>query len=166
MMPRARRRAAWCAAVLLPLLAVTLAILPLWLDRPFAVQTPALLAAVFHMRASAPLLTLLAAAATLGAAILLWPGRRLLGRALLLLLVAVPAGAAWLARQNPFEWMFNPVRAARYASLEQAAAFVADDDMVMVVSIGGETAAYPVRQLAYHHLVQDVVGGVPIVATY
>jgi hypothetical protein len=26
--------------------------------------------------------------------------------------------------------------------------------------------AYPVRQIAYHHLVEDSVGGVPIVATY
>ena len=30
----------------------------------------------------------------------------------------------------------------------------------------GEAAAYPIRQLAYHHLVQDIVGGVPIVVTY
>jgi hypothetical protein len=29
----AQRRAAWCAVVLLPLLAVTLVILPLWLDQ-------------------------------------------------------------------------------------------------------------------------------------
>jgi len=26
--------------------------------------------------------------------------------------------------------------------------------------------AYPVRLMAYHHVVPDVVGGVPIVATY
>jgi hypothetical protein len=26
--------------------------------------------------------------------------------------------------------------------------------------------AYPVRLMAYHHLVQDVVGGTPLVATY
>jgi len=27
----------------------------------------------------------------------------------------------------------------------------------MAVEINGEAAAYPVRQMAYHHLVQDVV---------
>ena len=79
---------------------------------------------------------------------------------------ACQRGAAWFAQQNPFEWMFNPVRAAQYASLDEASAFVADDDMVMVVSLNGETAAYPVRQMAYHHIAQDVVGGVPIVVTY
>ena len=162
----AQRRAAWCAVLLLPLLAVALVILPLWLDQPFEVQTPALMAAVFRMRAWAPAVTLLGALGTLGAAALLWSGRRVLVRALLILLVAVPAGAAWLAQQNPFEWMFNPLRAARYASLDEAAAFVAADDMVMVVSLNGDTAAYPVRQLAYHHIVQDVVGGVPIAVTY
>ena len=31
---------------------------------------------------------------------------------------------------------------------------------------GGEAVAYPVNQLAYHHVLEDVIGGVPIVATY
>jgi hypothetical protein len=38
--------------------------------------------------------------------------------------------------------------------------------MVLAVEIGGESVAYPVRLMAYHHLVGDTVGGVPIVATY
>jgi hypothetical protein len=160
------RRAAWSASILLPLLAVALAIVPLWLDQPFAVQTPAGLAAVFHMRSWAPLLTLLAAVATLVAAAALWPGGRALGRVLLVALVGLAGGASWLAWQNPFEWMFNPVRSASYAPLQEAASFVGDDDMVLVVALNGETAAYPVRQMAYHHIVQDVVGGVPIVVTY
>ena len=75
-------------------------------------------------------------------------------------------GAAWLAQQNPFEWMFNPVRAAEYASLDEASAFVADDDMVLAVECDGDAVGYPVRLLAYHHLVEDTVGGRAIVATY
>jgi hypothetical protein len=47
-----------------------------------------------------------------------------------------------------------------------AADFVNDSDMVLAVLKNGEAAAYPVRLMAYHHLVQDVVGGTPIVATY
>jgi hypothetical protein len=160
------RRAAWSASILLPLLAVALVIVPLWLDQPFGVQTPAIMAAVFRLRSWAPALTLVAAVATLLFAAWLWPGRRVLARVLLVAVVALAGAAAWLARQNPFEWMFNPVRAARYAPLEEAASFVGDDDMVLVVALNGETAAYPVRQIAYHHLVQDVVGGVPIVVTY
>ena len=34
------------------------------------------------------------------------------------------------------------------------------------VKINGDAAAYPVRQMAYHHIVQDVVGGTPITTTY
>jgi hypothetical protein len=37
---------------------------------------------------------------------------------------------------------------------------------VLAVEQGGESAAYPIRQLGYHHIVQDVVGRVPIVVTY
>ena len=46
------------------------------------------------------------------------------------------------------------------------AGFVADNEMVMAVESNGEAVAYPIRQMAYHHVVQDVVGAVPIVATY
>ena len=44
--------------------------------------------------------------------------------------------------------------------------FINDDDRVLSVTIGGESVAYPVRLMAYHHLVEDTVGGTPIVATY
>jgi hypothetical protein len=36
----------------------------------------------------------------------------------------------------------------------------------MAVNIKGQAVAYPVLQLAYHHVVNDVVAGEPIVATY
>ena len=61
--------------------------------------------------------------------------------------------------------MFHPLANATYAKISDAG-FVADTDIVMAVESNGEAAAYPVRQMAYHHLVQDVVGGTPIVATY
>jgi hypothetical protein len=47
-----------------------------------------------------------------------------------------------------------------------AADFVQPGDMVLATTLRGEAVAYPVRQLAYHHLVEDAVGTVPIVATY
>lgn len=81
-----------------------------------------------------------------------------------MLLVPVTA-AAWFARQNHFEWSFNPLPNPEFVAADRAS-FVADPDMVMAVAISGEAVAYPIRQLAYHHLVHDEVGGVPIVATY
>jgi hypothetical protein len=73
--------------------------------------------------------------------------------------------AAWLSRQDYFEWMFRPLPDVRFVRAP-AASFVAPADIVLAVAAGGEAAAYPVRQLAYHHLVEDAIGGVPIVATY
>jgi hypothetical protein len=38
--------------------------------------------------------------------------------------------------------------------------------LVIGVNINGEAKAYPIRFLGYHHQVQDVVGGKPILVTY
>ena len=87
-------------------------------------------------------------------------------RIILVLLLAPVFAATWLARQNHFEWMFNPLPNPAYAQATEASSFVKSDDRVLAVTMGGESVAYPIRIMAYHHLVQDTVGGTPIVATY
>lgn len=83
-----------------------------------------------------------------------------------MVLLMLPLFAAtWMARQNHFEWMFRPHASIAFSPAAQAT-FVGDTDMVLAVKNNGEAVAYPVRLMAYHHLVQDVVGGTPIVATY
>jgi len=37
---------------------------------------------------------------------------------------------------------------------------------VIAVRVGRAARAYPIRSLSYHHIVNDVLGGLPIVATY
>jgi Protein of unknown function (DUF3179) len=32
--------------------------------------------------------------------------------------------------------------------------------------VNGASRAYPIRQMGYHHVVNDTLGGVPIIATY
>jgi hypothetical protein len=61
--------------------------------------------------------------------------------------------------------MFNPLPNPAYAKAADAA-FVNDDDRVLAVTIKGESVAYPIRLMGYHHVVEDTVGGTPIVATY
>jgi hypothetical protein len=39
-------------------------------------------------------------------------------------------------------------------------------EKVVAVRVGGEARAYPIRSMSYHHVVNDVVGGAAIVATY
>jgi hypothetical protein len=61
--------------------------------------------------------------------------------------------------------MFNGLHNPAYAKVAEVD-FVDNTDMVMTVELNGESAAYPIRQMAYHHIVQDTVGGTPIVSTY
>jgi hypothetical protein len=41
-----------------------------------------------------------------------------------------------------------------------------DSSMVVAVANNGEIKAYPIRYIVYHHQVQDVVGGKPMIVTY
>ena len=79
--------------------------------------------------------------------------------------VGVAGGAAWLSFQNHFEWMFAPLPSAEYARARDAS-FVGDADMVVAVEVEGDAVAYPVRQMAYHHLLNDEIGQLPVVSTY
>ena len=160
------RRATWTGLLLVLVLVLAMVLVPVFLIRPFAPQTPGSLALAFLLRRWSPLLTLAGSAA---AAYLVWrlwrTSPRVFSRAASVAVLLGVLGIAWLARQNHFEWMFAPLPDARFVRAA-AAGFVAPGDMVLAVSLRGDPVAYPVRQLAYHHLVEDAVGKVPIVATY
>src|SRR5204863_8666982 len=95
-----------------------------------------------------------------------WRGsRRRWAKALLVVLLVPVAASVWLARQNIFAWMFNPLASAAYASADEAA-YVNDHDMVLAVERNGDRVAYPVRLMPYHHVVADTDGRVPGAATY
>jgi len=38
--------------------------------------------------------------------------------------------------------------------------------MILSVRFGSEARAYPISQMAYHHVLNDLVGNVPIAVTY
>ena len=140
--------------------------IPVVLIRPFGPQTARGIALSYDLRAwSGPLtLALLVSGCVLAAVV--W--KRLgswVGRSLVALAVVVLGGCAWLARQNHFEWMFHPLPHPEFVAADKADG-VAEDDLVLGVASGSEARAYPVRALAYHHVVNDVVAGEPIVATY
>ena len=69
-----------------------------------------------------------------------------------------------MIRQNYFEWMFQPITAAGFVSPSNSR--LGDKEMVMAVQIGSEDRAYPIVQMAYHHILNDTVARVPIVVTY
>ena len=47
-----------------------------------------------------------------------------------------------------------------------AADFMQPDDLVVSLTIGGQTRAYPIRILVWHEIVNDELGGLPIAVTY
>ena len=44
--------------------------------------------------------------------------------------------------------------------------YFGDEELVLGVEFAGEVRAYPVRMLRYHHVVNDTVGGEPLLVTY
>jgi hypothetical protein len=161
----ARRKLVWLILFALVVAVLAIVLTPVFLIMPFKAQTPGIMEISFVMRRWSPWFTVLGSLLILTLTIGLWIGGRWWSRAVLVLLILPAFAATWLARQNHFEWMFNPLPTPAYATLTEAA-FVNDDDRVMAVAIGNEAVAYPIRIMAYHHLVADTVGGTPIVATY
>lgn len=119
----------------------------------------------YALRRAAPLGTLLALVLGLGLAVWLWRGARWWSRTLLVLALVPLAFTVWFSRQNIFEKMFAPLQGPSFAAASEAD-WVGEDETVMAIQAGAEAVAFPVRQLAYHHIVQDVIGKEPIVATY
>lgn len=158
-------RKAGAGLFLLVLCAAALVAVPMWLIRPFSPQTPDGLAIAFVLRRWAPLATIVVVLAALLLAAVMWRNARWWSRALIVLAFIPLLGAAWAARQNVFEKMFAPLAETRSASAADAG-WVEEGDPVLAIALNGEAAAYPVRQVAYHHIVQDVVGGVPVAVTY
>ena len=162
---RTRRTLAGLLTLLLFLLTAAAVVIPMLVIRPFKAQTPEGIALAYALRRWAPAGTLLAAAVVLVLTVWLWRGASRWGRTGFVLAFLLITAASWGARQNIFEQMFAPLAATRQASAAEAD-WVDPGDMVLAVDVGGEAVAYPVRQVSYHHVVQDVVGGVPIAATY
>jgi hypothetical protein len=159
-------RILWAVLVMVLAAAIALVGVPVLLLQPFSPQGPSYVPWAWTLRrAWAPAGTIVCAAILVVGLASGWKRTKRLGKTGLVLLATLGVGAAWFARQNHFEWMFNPLPAAAYARAGEVD-FLADTDMVLAVEVNGESVAYPVRLMAYHHLVADTVGGQPVVATY
>ncbi len=63
-------------------------------------------------------------------------------------------------------WGFIAFTQAEIAHMAKSLKMLIDPTCVAIVEMNGEAVAYPVRLMAYHHVVQDTVGGRAVVATY
>jgi len=165
--PRGNRAPGWLLLVVVVAATLAVVMIPALIIQPFKPQTARGVALSYALRSWSPLATVIGTVLVLGLGAYLVRGRRRLWLKLpaLMLCLTLTLIAAWFARQNHFEWMFNPLPNASFVRAG-AANFVSATDKVLAVEINGEAAAFPIRQMGYHHVVQDTVGGVPIVATY
>lgn len=137
---------------------------PAFIIQPFRHQTPAALAWAMALRQRAPWVTLATACVCLLFIVAVWGGISIWKKIVLVLVMVPVAFSAAMARINYFEWMFHPVDSAQFESA--SASKLDHGEMILAVRFGAEARAYPIREMAYHHVLNDVVGGVPIAATY
>jgi len=160
------RRFYWLSLSLITVLSFLLVFIPAFLIRPFVAQTARGLALSYQMRALSPTWTLV----FLVTGILLALGLRhsslsRFRKSLIGLFLLILGASAVMARQNHFEWMFRPLPRPGYVDISKAT-HVKDSDMVLGIRLGRDSRAYPISLMAYHHLVNDVVAGQPLVVTY
>src|SRR5215467_14518345 len=154
-MRRPRKGLAWLALIAVLVAATAIVLAPAWLIQPFKHQTPNILRASYLMRAWSPELTVIFALAAILIAVYIWRhSRSWFGRALLVPLLAMTILMVWLSRQNHFEWFFKPLPNPNFTIVEDVD-FVAPDDMVIAVALNDEAVAFPIRQIAYHHIIED-----------
>jgi len=160
------RRLIWPALLGLLVFSIAFVAIPVFLIQPFRPQTQRALEISYLLRSWSPPATAIMLLAAFALVIWQWrQARRWWRKMLLVIFLSLSIVPAWFARQNHFEWMFNPLQNSAYVKVADAA-FVRDSDMVLAVKINNEAVAYPVRLMAYHHVVADTVGGTPICATY
>ncbi len=157
-------RGLWLLLGLLAVLSLSLFLIPAYVIRPFHHQSESALALAIAVKPIAPALTLAAVAGVLALGWRLWRGSSRAARAGMVIALALSAASAVMVRQNYFEWMFHPITGAGFVSPGDAR--LSDKEMVMAVRIGQEARAYPIVQMAYHHILNDTVAGVPIAVTY
>jgi hypothetical protein len=154
----------WLVAGFAVVVSVFAAVYPMMVIQPFRPQEQGALAVALAVREWAPFVTALSVAVAIWAVVRLWPSGRWFARAGAILLACLCMAAAVFSRVNIFERMFAPIGEVALWSASEAE--LDPDDMVMAVHFAGQARAYPVRMMAYHHVVNDWVGGVPLVGTY
>ena len=165
MMDRSEKnRGLWLLLGLLAMFSLTLFLIPAFVIRPFRHQSERALELAIAVKRVAPALTVAALLGVLALGLRLWRRSSSVSRTGIVMALVLSVASAVMVRQNYFEWMFHPIAVAGFVSAGDAR--LGDKEMVTAVRIGRETRAYPIVQMAYHHILNDTVAEVPIVVTY
>lgn len=152
-------------AAFLALVSLVCFAFPMYVIRPFRHQGAGELSAALFVKQVGPVVSAVCALLCVAVAVRFrkglrsWPFR--IG---VLATIALAVLGSLLTHVNVYERMFHPVDAPAFETAQHAK--VDGDDMIIAVNLHGNARAYPIREMAYHHIVNDVVGGEPIVSTY
>ena len=69
--------------------------------------------------------------------------------------------AVGLGRNTRFVPLDNPAIVSA-----EAATFLQPADRVLGLTVGGESRAYPINMMTFHHVANDVLGGLPVLVTF
>jgi len=157
--------AALWAAILFALIATLCLLIPMYVIRPFRPQGARQLEFALAVRDAGPWVSALCLLPVLWFLFSSWKRRTgLLLRIVLVVSFFVALAAAILTHVNIFEIMFHPYSSPAF--VDANGVHIDADDKVLAVNIGGVAHAYPIRIMGYHHIVNDMIGDVPIAATY
>jgi hypothetical protein len=163
-LPHSRQPFPWLIFLLSALAGIGLFFVPAFIIRPFHHQTPSALALAMALRQRAPFGTLAAVILCLLFTLVLWQADNLRRKIVLCSILLLVAFSAVMSRLNYFEWMFHPVDSPQFES--EAASKLDASEMILAVRFGADARAYPIREMAYHHVLNDMVNGVPVAVTY
>jgi hypothetical protein len=161
---RLANRALWLLLGVSTIVSLSLFLVPAFVIRPFRHQSQRALDLAIAVKGMAPALTIALLAIVLALSWRLWRGLSKELRAGVITAVLLSTASAVMVRQNYFEWMFHPIAGAGFVSAADTR--LGDKEMVMAVKVGQQSRAYPIVQMAYHHVLNDTVAREPIVVTY
>jgi hypothetical protein len=161
-------RALWSLLIATDFVAFAVLAFPIYVIRPFRSQGAEELAASLVISRWSPLITVICAGISIALAMLLTQrissGGIWLKRSGVIFIASFAIAIALASRVNIFEKMFHPITAAQFLPAVQAN--TENGEMVLAVKVGAEQRAYPVAIMAYHHILNDSLGGTPLVVTY
>jgi len=156
-----------CLSVLLACVALSLicVVYPIYVIRPFRAQGARELAVALVVMQFRSAATVVSAVGALAALVCYWRAQpRRWRRAFATLGAAFVCVLAALARVNIYELMFHPDDRPTFADASRTK--LDKDEKVIAIKIGVAARAYPIRNISYHHVINDVLDKVAIVATY
>lgn len=160
------QRLEWVLLGLLVLSSAAMAVAPWWVMDPARPQSaPELQFAYLARTGWSSVLAMM----SLGAGALLclrrWSLGGLPGKLLSVPILILLGLSAFVANTNLLEEILRPLEAVSYIPAREVDFIEPDDELLRVQGSGGERA-YPLRLLAFHHIVNTTVGDRPTVVTW